>query len=181
MNNILWLLVGRSGAGKDTLVDKLLTTHPNWKKVVSKTTRPPRTEEKNTHLFVTDAEYFADEAKGVIVAHNIYNGYHYWATIDQVEEANLYIVDIPGLIEIREKYRGNKKLLSVGLLVSEAEASYRMTLRGDDPQAIKERLKQDNVAFKNISQYVDTLIDCDDLSEDDVFIIMDDIIDAELK
>lgn len=50
MHNI-YLIVGRSGSGKDTVVD-YLCKHYGYKRIVSYTTRPPRNAQ-DKHIFVT--------------------------------------------------------------------------------------------------------------------------------
>lgn len=164
-----WTVSGRSGSGKDTLVDILLEMHPEWKKVVSKTTRPRRSPEEDCHIFTTEEEYMNDVAKGIVIAHTFYNGYHYWATVEQVEAADIYIVDIPGLIELRKKYKGNKEIKAIGLYVSKEESAKRMVLRGDKPTAIAERLKIDDEAFKDLPEKVDFCVNTNWRSKEEVF------------
>ena len=49
----LMLIMGRSGAGKDSLVNKL-SERTNLTAITSYTTRPRRENEGNTHVFVTE-------------------------------------------------------------------------------------------------------------------------------
>lgn len=172
-----WLIVGRSGSGKDTLVDNLIEAHPNWTRVISKTTRPPRSKE-DKHIFTDEAGYQKDLADGKIAAYNFYNGAHYWATYEQIEAADFYIVDIPGLIELREKYHGEKTLRAIGLLIEPSEAEERMRQRGDSEDAIAKRIAGDDAAFRDIRKHVDILVDTEDLDEDDMVVLAEDIIES---
>jgi len=43
----LIVITGQTGSGKDTVVEKLLTLHPTWKKIVTTTTRQIRPGETN--------------------------------------------------------------------------------------------------------------------------------------
>lgn len=87
-----YLIMGRSGTGKDTLAKELKTY--GLKEVLSYTTRPKRTPDENTHTFITSdmADDFPDK-----VASTTINGYDYFATKQQVEEADFYVIDPNGL------------------------------------------------------------------------------------
>lgn len=167
MKNI-YCIVGRSGSGKDTLVELLFKKHPEWKRVVSKTTRAPRSPNEDCHVFTDKAEYLKDAAAGIVVAHNVYNGNDYWATTKQVDEADIYIIDIPGLIELRQKYCGEKGIKALGLYISDEVSEERMAKRGDKPEAIAERLKVDDEAFKDLGSYTDALINCENMAPEAV-------------
>ena len=56
MNDTLYLIVGKSGSGKDTVINKVCELF-NYTKVISYTTRPMRTPDENTHIFVTDKDF----------------------------------------------------------------------------------------------------------------------------
>ena len=58
VTNTLFLLVGKSGSGKDTIADLLLRLF-GIKKVKSVATRNPRYEGEDTYYFVSDEEYDA--------------------------------------------------------------------------------------------------------------------------
>lgn len=164
----LYCIVGRSGSGKDTLVDSLLKLHPEWKKLISKTTRPQRNPNESCHVFTTVSEYIKDNEKGTVMAHNVYNSNHYWATSEQVDEADIYIIDVPGLIELKNKYQGKKEIKALGLYISDKISAERMAKRGDTPEAIAERLKVDDEAFRDVGAYTDALINCEDMTPEDV-------------
>ena len=86
MNDTLYLIVGKSGSGKDTVINKVCELF-NYTKVISYTTRPMRTPDENTHIFVTDKDF--NMAKD-IVAYTRFNNYRYWATQEQCENNDFY-------------------------------------------------------------------------------------------
>lgn len=90
-----YLIVGRTGAGKDYLVSKLISK--GLKAVKSYTTRPKRSETEDTHIFISkeDADAITDK-----VATTTINGYEYFATAEQVNEADVYVIDPNGLYEL---------------------------------------------------------------------------------
>lgn len=87
------LIIGRSGSGKDTLA-MTLTKKYHMTQLKSTTTRPRRYEGEDTHVFVTEeeAEQMTDR-----VAETTINGYQYFATKQQLEECDIYVIDPRGL------------------------------------------------------------------------------------
>lgn len=92
---MIYLIVGRSGAGKDYLAAKL-AAH-GLKVVKSCTTRPKRTDDENTHIFLSQKEADTITDK---VATTVINGYEYFATKSQVEKSDVYIIDPHGIEEL---------------------------------------------------------------------------------
>lgn len=92
----LYCLIGPSGSGKTFLADILGNSVPSY------TTRPKRFDTETGHIFVTDDEYnrIPDENK---VAENRYNGHRYCATIQQLNAASCYVIDVPGYKMLMEK------------------------------------------------------------------------------
>ena len=153
-------IIGRSGSGKTT-VAKYLEEIYGLKSIQSYTTRPKRKPNETGHTFVTEDEF--DEIRGDAVAYNLYNGYEYAATKAQIEENDIYVVDIPGLLELKEKYDGSKEIVVVGLFVDGSTALQRMMNRGDSLLKIFERLESDT-CFANLAQYCDLYIQTDNSS-----------------
>ena len=102
----IYLIVGQSGSGKDTITD-IICKEYGLKKVISFTTRPPRNKSEigKSHLFVTKAEFDALENK---VAYTFYNNHEYCATSAQVDECDLYIIDPKGVKYLKQTYTGGK-------------------------------------------------------------------------
>lgn len=95
-----FLIVGRSGRGKDRLAE-LLKNKYHWKFVCSYTTRQKRTPDENTHIFITpeEAASIPEEDKVAITYLKNGNGTidEYFATKQQVEECDAYIIDPKGI------------------------------------------------------------------------------------
>lgn len=87
------LILGRTGSGKDALRDRLQKEY-GWNFVQSYTTRPRRSaEDAKSHIFITQEEAGKMRDR---VAYTEINGYEYFATRDQVEAADGYIIDPNG-------------------------------------------------------------------------------------
>ena len=91
----IFLILGESGSGKDTIVDRLCKT--GLKKLVSHTTRARRKDEPDTsHIFSAYNDYLQAKESGQIIAETCINNVYYWATKDQLKDADVYIIDPQG-------------------------------------------------------------------------------------
>lgn len=90
------LIVGRTASGKDSLAEILEEGH-GMTQVLSYTTRPKRYDDEKTHVFITSEEAANINDK---VAYTRIGEYEYFATKQQVEESDIYIIDPPGMEEL---------------------------------------------------------------------------------
>lgn len=146
MNNTLYLIVGKSGSGKDTVINKICEFY-NYTKVVSYTTRPKRYEGEDTHIFVTDKDYNMAQD---IVAYTRFNNYRYWATQKQCDSSDFYIIDPAGIDYFKTHYHGNKKVIIINVTAPLHIRFFRMLSRGDGFKAAINRLINDHKVFKNL-------------------------------
>ena len=105
----LFLIVGKSGSGKDYLCSKL--EGKNHHQVKSYSTRPIRKDDpkdKMSHTFITNDE-FNNFKKEDIFAYTKYNNNHYFVTKEMLRNQDLYIIDPTGIRYILDKYI-NKEL-----------------------------------------------------------------------
>lgn len=89
------LIIGRTGSGKDYLAR--LLAKKGFSVLKSYTTRPKRSEDEDTHIFITPEESAAITDK---VATTVINGYEYFATAEQVKNNDVYIIDPIGMDEL---------------------------------------------------------------------------------
>ena len=148
------LVVGPSGSGKDT-VTSLLSMRNGWRRIASYATRKPRYEGEDTHTFITDEEF---DNLTDIVAYTNYNGHRYCATTQQIDDCQLYVVDVPGVETLLQNYKGNKKFIAVIPVISEATRMMRMVERGDSDEKIKDRIANDRKDFENVEQRLTALL-----------------------
>lgn len=145
------LLVGKSGSGKDTVVNSLVE-HCGFKRVVSYTTRPRRQNEaRDSHAFVTTSGYIYCND---IVAETFFAGHYYWATSEQVDNAHLYIVDIEGVKTLKERYKGRKQVISVYLDVP-LWVLFKRLVKRDGLRGAFTRMIHDARAFRGVKKLVD--------------------------
>lgn len=140
------LLMGKSGTGKTTVAN-VMSAKYGLKTVESYTTRPPRYEGEKGHIFVTDVEYEA--MKYDLCAYTEFDGYKYWATNTQIDEADIYIIDPAGVRYFNYAYRGKKNVITIELAACSHTRFERMRARGDSILKCLRRLWHDKKAFKD--------------------------------
>jgi len=139
MNKPLYLFVGKSASGKTTIAD-ILEQKYNHKQVQSYTTRKPRYDGEIGHMFITENEFKALDG---IVAYTFYNNNHYGTTSKQLDECSIYVVDVPGVETLLEKYHTNRPIVIIYFDTTVYTRINRMVDRGDSDIAIISRLLQD--------------------------------------
>lgn len=152
-DNVLVLLVGKSGAGKTTLENRLVKNF-GFRGTKSYTTRPRRFEGEDSHIFISEEEFNALENK---VAYTEFNGYKYCATKEQLDNASVYVVDPDGVETLMKNY--DRNFFIVFLDVNKQLCEKRMKERGDDSSAIKTRLDSDEKTFEPFKAKADVVID----------------------
>lgn len=139
MNNPLFLFVGKSASGKTTIANMLEVD--GYKQVQSYTTRAPRYEGEPGHIFITEEEY---QQLDNIVASTLYNGYHYCTTMEQIQNSDIYVVDVPGIETLLTHYDElNRPIYVFYFEASVRNRILRMLDRHDSDTAIVSRLLND--------------------------------------
>ena len=139
---VLIVLSGFSGAGKGTIVKKLLSTYDNYALSISMTTRNPRPgEEHGREYFFVDREVFEDHiAKDELVEYAQYVGNYYGTPKAYVEEQLskgkdvILEIEIQGALKIKERF---PKALLLFVTTKSAEVlKNRLTGRGTETEEV---------------------------------------------
>lgn len=140
MNRIpLLLLVGKSASGKTTLAT-LLETRLGLRQLQSYTTRAPRFDMESGHTFVSDKEF---DALTDIVAYTEYNGNRYCTTKEQLDNSDIYVIDVDGVDYLLRKYNTDRKIIILYFNTSVITRIKRMQYRGDSDAQIISRILND--------------------------------------
>ena len=192
---ILVAIVGESGCGKSTVINRL-TELKGFYSIDSYTTRPMREENEKGHIFVREEDYeFVLETVAVAgglgkqelvikkngepinyIAYTKFNGNHYWAQEDQILDTErtsygLYTVDPYGLDELKKRLKDTDvKLFSIYLSLPHDERLERMKQRGDTFYNAVERINHDKHAFREI--HTDVTLNISGMASADVTAIV---------
>lgn len=152
MNNPLYLFVGRSASGKTTVAN-IIEQNDGYKQVNSYTTRKPRYDGEIGHVFVTEEEFQALEN---MVAYTFYDNNHYGTTAEQLDQCMIYVVDVPGVKTLLEKYKTDRQIIIIFFDTTVYTRINRMLNRGNDDTFIIARLLQDDKDdwFKELDRLV---------------------------
>ena len=151
--NTIFCLVGRSGAGKTTVANALQEKH-GYVVVNSYTTRAPRYEGEDGHIFVSNEEF--DRLEN-LCAYTFFDGHKYGVPAKMIDESDIYVIDPDGVEYLRSHYRG-KHIYVIGLDASEEELCRRMKLRGDSDEKIKKRIENDGIKFAKMHEICDVVV-----------------------
>lgn len=153
MSKPLICLIGKSGSGKNYIANKL--ERKGFVSVKSYTTRPMRHDDPNdinTHTFISPDR--VSEYKDDIVVDTYFNGAYYFATRQQLNEADIYILDKVGLVNLYRNYH-DRDILAFYIDCDSSICAERMSKRGDSDEAIMSRLQHDVEAFKGAKALCD--------------------------
>ena len=153
--HVLLCVLGRTACGKDSLVNKLCE-RTGARQIISYTTRPRRNNEGDTHIFANDVQFQAMKANGVVAAFTQIGEYKYWTTIDQLTDANIYIIDYEGLKTLRNLNLPNVRLVSVYINTpDEIRHERAINKRGDDKAKFRMRDFAERAQFREMLKEAD--------------------------
>lgn len=152
-SNVKVLIIGRTATGKDYLANELKGRGMTLLK--SYTTRPKRSDNEDTHKFITNEEYETID-KDTIAAYTEINGGKYFATKDDVLNCDVYIIDVNGLRQISESMP-DTPVIVVHMTANEEERKKRFIKRSglDENKALKEykeRTESENAQFSEFEK-----------------------------
>ena len=168
---ILMVISGFSGAGKGTLVKKLLSEYDNYALSISMTTRQPREGEEDgrEYFFRTREQFEENIAKNGFIEYAQYCGNYYGTPKAYVEEQMqagkdvILEIEIQGALKVKEKFPDT--LLLFVTPPSAEELKSRLVGRGTETMDVIEfRMNRAKEEALEMDQY-DYLIINDDLQE----------------
>lgn len=154
------MVSGFSGAGKGTLMKRLVQEYDNYALSVSMTTRNPRPGEAEgkEYFFVSRQEFEAHIEKQELVEYASYCGNYYGTPRDYVEKQlaagkNVVLeIEIQGALKIKEKFP--TALLLFVMPPSAMELKKRLVGRGTEtPEVIDKRLRRAREEAEGIEKY----------------------------
>lgn len=166
---ILIVVSGFSGAGKGTLMKKLVQEYDNYALSISATTRAPRAGEVDgrEYFFITKEAFEQKIAEGGLIEYACYCENYYGTPKDYVEkqlEAGRDVIleiEIQGALKIRKQFP--TALLLFVMPPNVQELKHRLTARGTETtEVINKRLSRAVEEAEGIEEY-DYIVVNDDL------------------
>lgn len=144
------LIVGESGSGKSTICNYLSETY-GLKELKSYTTRLKRNENDTSHTFVSQTKF--NIVSKDAVAYTMFDNHEYCATVQQVDESDLYVIDMDGVRTLLKYYKGKRVPYVVYIKADGLDRIENMIRRGDSWADAMRRVEYDKAAFKDVNDY----------------------------
>lgn len=172
MKKKVFVLSGFSGAGKDTVLNKVKQIE---KKIMgdrsvfwfsrSDTTRPPR-DDTDHYNFITKDEFIKRDSKGFYLESNSYGtGHMYGTPLQPVLDADGIVViqvDVNGMMQIKNSVAIEDVSVITIFIAADAETLLcRLKNRGDNSEEIGKRLKTAASEAQHINEYDIVLVNND--------------------
>ena len=175
-NHKLFCIMGETASGKDTLTKKLCED-TGMKAIVSYTTRPRRTNEGDTHIFVDDSVY--EQMKDNLAAYTEINGFRYWTTIEQIYDNDIYIIDPNGLETLENLGLEDIDLCAIYINVPIDIRLERALYRGDSLEDFFSRNKSEMRQFIQMKAAGGFDYAISNLNEDKAYAVLKYIVEVE--
>ncbi len=154
----LIIITGFLASGKDTVTKMLIERNPHFSKVVTHTSRPPRSGEVYgvDHHFITAGEFESMISSGDIIEHVIYDG-HYKGTsrkeIEKVFENKdvIWRIDMTRTVKVEELfYQKFGKAIAESLI----SRTVKICLKTESKQVIFQRYKSRDPSSFNFQKVI---------------------------
>lgn len=149
-----FLIIGRSGTGKTTLA-KGAAERLGLTLLKSYCTRSPRNGEDNPdHIFISPSEVESYRSRMIAYTDKV-DEYERFATIDQLKESDIYIIDPNGvdyLSRLDFPEFEDMKFIRIYIRVPFATNIKRLRERGDDTNTYLKRFEQEDRQFREFER-----------------------------
>lgn len=156
----LFLISGPYGSGKTT-VTRTLNRMRGLVPVVSYTTRPMREGEVDgiDHHFVTQEQFDELHKSRRVEAYTSIVRYDYGSTKEAIDEADMYVVDVNGIKDLKWNYKTERPIIVIGILCPADVCGKRMRERGDSDEEIDKRLWINRREFADLPELCNVMLD----------------------
>ena len=160
---MIYVIIGRTASGKDTIVSKLIKS--GYKRIVTYTSRPMRKKEKNgeTYHFVTKEEFEGLIQSGFFAEWRSYDTvdgvWYYGSSVDSydTDEDRIIILNPDGFHQIK-KILEPEKVKSIYVYSNIGTIRNRLKKRGDKKEEAERRIEHDLIDFKGLEDEVDKIV-----------------------
>ena len=163
------ILIGESGSGKTTILNKLV--EKGYEKAINHTTRTPRENEieNGEYKFISKEEFNDMWDKGELLQRAEFNNEYYGISTSSLKDNVVCISIVNSVKDIKERAEELKlkdvAIKTIYVYVDERERINRMKARGDSDESIQTRIKIDREKFKEAQAVADYVVENKDIDE----------------
>lgn len=147
--------IGKAGAGKDTIAQRIIGLNPDWNMIVSCTTRPKRENETEgvNYYYLTNEEFAQKVLNGDMLEATYFNNWHYGtAESSLIEGVNIGVFNPEGYDCLTEMASENVKVIGIYIMADHKTRLIRQLCREENPDVyeIIRRFGADEEDFEHI-------------------------------
>jgi len=155
----LFIIFGRSGTGKSTIVRRFNERNPGlMKTIVTTTTRPMRDGEVDgvNYHFKTKEQFERLIAENGLVEYVEYSGNYYGTTKDEFDYTrdNIIVLEPNGIANIEKMYKDTFTILKIEIHAPDAKILERLLNRNTAVEEIARRFRDDKARFQDLDYTV---------------------------
>lgn len=155
---VMYLIVGRSGSGKDYLADCLKTAGAK-RQVITHTTRPRRNPSEHSHIFISDVEAASIPSEQKLLPTTI-DGYVYFTSPEELQKGDICIIEPNGLAELLSTELPDTKYVVVSVQADRTERKAAAESRGADKALMRQmfdsRSADEKARFDDFERMIST-------------------------
>lgn len=171
----LIILTGKTASGKDTVMVKLLSRFPNFKRIVSTTSRIPREGERDgiDYNFISESDFRSKAEEGNFIEWVEYGGNLYGTEknqiVDNLNQDLIWRIDPSRAGQIREFIKKSfdpdsaeillKRVLVIYLTVDDSVVMQRLQERRLSGEEIEKRMQEDKKFWQEYQETYDFVIE----------------------
>lgn len=162
------ILIGPSASGKTEAV-KILIKNYSMNKLVTYTSRKPRIHEIDgvDYHFLSKEEFLKRIEDGFFIEYVEYNGNFYGTSFQDLSSDKVVILEPSGVLTYLKKAKDLVKVCYLRTPIS--TRLERMKMRGDEEEAITQRIANDDLIFnEEIEKHADWIVDSVGISIEDM-------------
>lgn len=158
---MLLIITGKTASGKDTICAKLLQKYPDFKKILTTTSRKPRPNEQNWqhYHFISKEEFKQKITNGDFVEYVEYGGNFYGTEKVQLDpNKNLIWKTDPSWAGKAKKILKNFDVLVIYVMVNNETVLQRLRSRKLSEEEIAKRMTDDHRFWANFQNQYDYIV-----------------------
>lgn len=157
---MLLVLTGKTASGKDTLIAKILEKYPNFRKVLTTTTRAPREAEVNgvDYNFISKEDFKKNLEQGDLLEYVEYGGNLYGTERPQINltEDLIWKIDPSMAGKAKEMFKNS---ITLYITVDEGVVLERLKMRGLSRKEIEKRIQDDQKFWDEYQDRYDYVVE----------------------